>query len=350
MKVLFKLMFVMCAFPGAAVAQNGSPTDSLAQVARQALNNLDYDRAGQVARVILQDEQATREARIEGLQILAAAFFPEEDGAQQPDSATKYMRSLLELAPGATMPSDISWPGLDAMLDATGRTVFFARATPEAEYVLHGVDAQAVIPVVATRAARFKLEIKRPGAARMLVDSSGAATSTGLRFTVAEYNGVSMPGGDYEFWITATDSVTGRTVEMGFHAFVEAPPVGLVPIPVALDSSQLLPERTNRNRLRNTVIGIGLGAATGFIATAFRGSDPVSNIGLDNRAYVMGGGMTLGGIIGVLTDRAAPVPANIAHNAQIRADHSEFVRLSRDQNDQRRLSYRAAVTVRGRIQ
>jgi len=139
----------------------------------------------------------------------------------------------------------------------------------------------------------------------------------------------------------------GDDLQLRFTATVDAPPFELLEIPAAPDSSTLLPERGPRRTGRNVLIGLGLGAATVFAATLFAGSDDVASASSPTRAYAVGAGMTVGALLGVLTDRGPLLTDNVAHNREVEEQFREQVRQLQAENARRRSAYRTAITIQG---
>ena len=124
------LLLALCAtavFARPAASQSQSPVAELLVQGRNALNDLDYERAESVGRSVLEfGERATRRERASAYRLIAASFFPEELALQNADSALHYLAELIRLTPNAAIPTEISWPGLDSLL-AVARTRGFWR-------------------------------------------------------------------------------------------------------------------------------------------------------------------------------------------------------------------------------
>jgi hypothetical protein len=332
----------------AALAQR-SPVQDLLARARTALNNLEYARADTMARGVLAfGTQLTRAQRIDALQIVAAALYPEEEGLQRRDSAVAYLRQLIRLAPDRDLPRAISWPGLDSLLVRTKLVTFAAIARPPRDSVVAG-EADATIPVSATRPARFRLiAVPARGGTPIPIDSAGPGRDVTLRLRLLVNDRPRLATGDYELRITAVDTAAGAardSIVLRYGARVSAPTLTLVPIPT-LDSARLLPEKTIPSRGRNIAIGVGLGAATALFATMFRAPDPVkSEASIGSGAYLVGAAMTAGAIVGGTRDRGAPIVANIAQNSTTRAAHAQAVQTAQAENARRRTAYRATLII-----
>jgi hypothetical protein len=332
-----------------AAAQEPSAIGELIDGARRALNDLKYARTDSIARSLFaMGGRASLAQRVEGLQLMAAALYPEEHAAQQPDSARRYLEELVRATPDAAIPSAISWPGLDTLLTSVRATTFAIWATPESRYELRGADAEAVIEVAAARSARFRLTATAIGdGSSVVLDSAGPARSTTLRVPALVDDHPALPWGQYRLEILGIDSLSGEAVALTYRATVETPPFLLHHIPASPDSSLFRPERAARRPFLNAALGVALGAATAFAATAVRGSDEVGVNAATGRAYVVGAGVTVGALIGVFLDRGRLLPENIEQNAAVRAAFDERVRGLREENARRRAEYRAIITLQG---
>ncbi len=346
--VLSLLLIVAHSAP--LIAQQQSAMVDLVRRAHNALNDLDYANAESIGRGLLAlGDDATQSDQLLAYQLLAAALYPEETFAQRPDSAANYLRMLIQIQPDAEMPRDISWPGLDSLLDVARREIFAVSAYPVPQTIVAGTDAAELITVKATRPTRFTFRLESVATGEsVVIDSIGPTTVGAFRMRAVKNNELRLPSGHYGLFVTATDTKTGRSVETPFDVEVDAPPLQLIPVPTALDSTKLLPEETKVQRGKNVLIGVGLGAATALAANAFRGSGPVSQASGDSRAYVIAGGITLGAVAGAFIDRSKPLPRNIAHNAKLRADFAQNVRDAQDENARRLTNFNVTIVTRGR--
>ena len=137
--------------PRAAHAQ--TTVDTLLSRANVALNDLNYDRALLLSRQLLDLPSATRPQRLSALQLLAAAFYPEEKEKQHADSAMTALRQLVRMDATARLPRDITWGGLDSLLEVARTTTYLASGAPDAQYALVGPSGEARIAVKAMDSA-----------------------------------------------------------------------------------------------------------------------------------------------------------------------------------------------------
>lgn len=343
------LLGVLCGAAARPVAgQHASPIDQLISRARRALDDLDYERAQTIARTLLDMRgEATASQRITGLQLMVAALFPEEEAAQRPDSARRYLRKLILAGPDVSIPRSVSWPGLDSLLATTRQATFAVWSSPESTYY-RGSDDAIEIGVAASRAAWFRLAAVPEGSTDTItLDVAGPAPTATLQLPILVGDRPLLTWGRYALLIIGTDTLSGDDLQLQFTATVDAPPFQLLDIPAALDSSALLPERGPRRTQRNILIGLGLGAATAFAATLFVGSDDVASASSPTNAYAVGVGMTVGALLGVFTNRGALLTDNVEHNERIEAGFRERVRRLQAENTGRRAAYRAMITIEG---
>lgn len=332
-----------------AAAQERSAIDELIDGARRALNDLKYARTDSIARSLFaMGDRASLAQRVEGLQLMAAALYPEEHAAQQPDSARRYLEELVRATPNAAIPAAISWPGLDTLLASVRTTTFAIWATLDPRYELRGADGEALIDVSAARSVRFRLSATSIGdGSSIVLDSAGPARNATLRIPALVDDHPALPWGQYRLEILGIDSLSGEVVALAYRATVETPSFLLHRVPAAPDSSLFRPERAARRPFLNAALGVALGAATAFAASAVGGSDAVEANAATTRAYVVGAGITVGALIGVFLDRGRPLPGNIEHNAAVRAAFDERVRGLREENARRRAEYHSIITLQG---
>jgi hypothetical protein len=108
--------------PRAAVAQESIVTGLLTR-AKNALNDLKYQEADSIARlIIVLGDVVPKPQRINALQIAAAARYPEDAPARKPDGALDALREIVKLGHTAPIPFEIGWVGLDSLYTQVGGT------------------------------------------------------------------------------------------------------------------------------------------------------------------------------------------------------------------------------------
>lgn len=331
-------------------AQQPSPIAELLTRARTALDNLQNGRADSIGRSVLAlGTQASREERLEAMEIVAAALYPEDAAGRNRDAATAMLKDYVRMAPDRDIPRSMSWPGLDSLLLNVRSTTFAAIAHPPHDTPLAGASALVDVPVVATRPARFSLyAVPRAGGAPQLLDTAAATRVTHLHFGVLAGDQVRMPSGPYFLELRARDVGSQDSVVERFPSVVSSPPLDLVPVPMAIGPDQILPESAPAHRGRDIVIGVALGGATALLANLFRAPNPVrSGVASDAKAYGVAVGLSLGGVLGGLSDHGTALPDNVRHNVAARARFASQVQAAKDENAKRRNAYRATVTIEG---
>lgn len=268
------------------------------------------------------------EARMQLWQLLAAAYFPPERAAQQPDSAALPLAAMVRVVPDVQLDPTRTWPGLDSLLEHT-RTALFAVATrPRAEYVITP-GAPAFLTVVASRPARFRLTsvalATGVAVAHGVVDVARAAS---LPLRAHDASGDLFASGAYRLDISAVDLASGdsivvshlvmATVESAAAPSVSASaspasaPPRVVPPVVARPAP---PRETNVRSGQRTVSrqsavlsGLAFAGAAVAIATVARPDGNLrSTFGTDSRVYIVSGSM-LAATLFTIWRRPPPAP------------------------------------------
>jgi hypothetical protein len=347
---IFLIATILSGFAHVSVleAQQRSPNSELLGRARAAFYRTDYSTADSVASIVLGlDSLATRRERVEAMQIDAAALYSEDARWQHPDSAVVILKRLVRTEPDRNIPGDLSWPGLDSLLEVVRRSTFGAIARPARDNTITGATSSVTVPVVATRPASFRLVAIAESAGTVIpLDSGGPLRNGVLHFGTIDNDRLRLPSGKYVLRLTAVDSAAPDTIINEYATRVEAPTLQLVLVPQALDSSRLLPERARPARRRNVIIGLGLGGVTALLAALLRGDHPVrDSTSAGASAYVAAAGLTVGAIFFGSHDRGATIARNIYANARLRASFTQAARDARAENERRRGSFRASITI-----
>lgn len=258
------------------------------------------------------------EARMQLWQLLAAAYFPPERAAQQPDSAALPLAAMVRVVPDVQLDPARTWPGLDSLLEHT-RTALFAVATrPRAEYVIMP-GAPAFLTVVASRPARFRLTsvalATGVAVAHGVVD---VARSASLPLRAQDANGDLFTSGAYRLDISAIDLASGDSVVVSHMvmATVETATPRVVPPVVARPAA---PRETNvrsgqRTVIRQSAVLSGLafaGAAIAMATVARPDGNLRSTFGADPRVFIVSGSMLAATLV-TIWRRPPPAPVAIA--------------------------------------
>ena len=206
------LALVLADAPPLAAQDDATAMADLVASARAALDNLDYSRADSIARTLLDlGRRASNADRVTALQILAAALYPEERGAQHRDSAYHYLALLVRATPEPVIPRAISWTGLDSLLLEARRRTFAAWPDTQTTYLVANANGDVRLAVTANRPARYELAA-RPvdGGAWIVLDSAGPASSARLRLVEVTDGRARLTSGDHELRLTVTEVASGE--------------------------------------------------------------------------------------------------------------------------------------------
>ena len=147
---------------------------------KSAFNDLKYKQADSLGRRALSYAALlTTQQRVEAIQLVVAASYPEEEAEQKADVAIDFIKQLLTLAPkSGSIPRDLSWPGLDSLYVMVQRA---AGGTAAAA-------APASAPVASSQPAQVRLGSPTPEAFLYVNDRVVGPIST------AQY--WNIPGGE----------------------------------------------------------------------------------------------------------------------------------------------------------
>ncbi len=355
LQTLRRFIVVIAALPlvGTPAQAQRSPIVDVMLRARTALNDFRFAEADSLSTLVLTafDRQLNRQQRIEALSIAAAARFPDavEGAVQRRESALEALRQLVRLDPEIRLREDLSWSGLDVLLDEARASTFVPRAAHVAQSSLPSGQVQNVVTGTSTLPARWTWRLTPDsGAAPVLQDSSGPAltATVPLRFTLGE-EASSIRDGSYRLLVTARN-VSARTdsATWAYRVIVSAPVLERVPVPAALDPATLLPEVAPRARTRGVVAGLIAGAVTIAGTSAIRASSDLSSaVSVDSRSVMVGVLIALGAGTAGFLDKGQALPENAAANLQARTQRTNEIQAAIAENRRRNESYRATVTV-----
>jgi hypothetical protein len=342
------LLYVLIAgAAGKAGAQARSPVGDFLTAARTALNDLRYSDADSIARGVLSLGKIRRTDRIQALQLAAGASFPEQANAQQRDRAMEALRQLVRIAPSSTLPREVSWSGLDALLVEARNSTFGAAASPQERYTLTGPLERAEIGVVSSRPARFSLWLESEmGGTSVLLDSLPTGSQGVLNFRVLADGTPRLTSGAYRLVVRAVDASAPDTISLAYAARIEATTLRYEEVPSGLAPGALLPEMTAPKRKAGLIAGAFALAATVVASRTLRDHDLKGAASADGRAVGLGIALGLGTAGGVyLLARGESLPGNVKANAETRDQFARSVATARSRNADLLQSYRAQITV-----
>ena len=288
----------------------------------------------------------TLEQRVVLWQMMAAAYYPPNADAQRPDSALLQLDALVRVAPDATLPPDVSWAGLDTLLEKARAWVFAVVARPQVENVMRGTSEPAYITVVATRPTRFRLTtVSRATGVEVVHDTIGPQTQAQLRLRAHDGRGPLWETGEYELRVTAYDAASLDSAIITHDATASASALS-----AATKMSAFVPPAMTTVSMarRGTMIATGLAFAgvTFAIASQARASGPIrSTFRTDQRAMVVGSAMLGAAIAGLFLDRGKQRPSRAADIVRARAEYEARVAAAADAYRARIAKYRVVLQI-----
>jgi hypothetical protein len=311
------LALALAAAPLRAQLQQGSPIDDLLKRAGDAFNDLNYTRADSLARQVLAiGARITAAQRTRALLVIAAASYPEEVSAQRRAVALVTLKQIVRTNLALKLPQELTWAGLDSLVDEAKRTTFGLEVSGQTEQVVVGPQGTASLKVRGSRPGSYQLTIMPvSGGSAAIVDSLPTTTSGEFRFSAMRGERPVFTSGDWSVIVTGIDASRHDTVTVRYTARVDAPALEFVSIASKIDSSKLLPERTRRFGTKSIFPGLLVGGAAFALASTLRGEGNIkSKVGADSKGIAMGGVLALSTIAAGFADRGRSIPANIAAN------------------------------------
>ena len=338
---LLAALAIVASVPAIGRAQQADPVTRLVQSARTAFDDLEYTRAINICRLALQQPSITRAQRVEVLQVLAAAQFPNDPDAARPDSAAATLRTIIKLDLDATFPRGLTWRGLDSLSTFVRARTLALTSAPGAEQQVRGAEGAWVLPYRSTIDADITLTAERNGVVVPLAETRGRDGT--LSIAALKDRAPVLANGDWQLVLRAR--VGSETEQVRLTGSFTTDTVSFETMP-AFDSTGLKPESAPPIGGRAWLFGGLLGGATAVFATVVRAEDPVrSAYGADARAYGVAAALAIGGGLASMLDRGRALPENVQANADLRAAHERRVADATAEND-RRL---AAVTTTVRL-
>lgn len=330
-----------------ALAQTpNSAASDLLRSAKDALNDLRYDRADTIAREVLGLPGLRRSQKVLAWQVIAASRFPEE-GARDSAAARAAIDEVIRLDLDAAFPVDVRWNGLEGLSMAEKAKVFgLAVRLPGSEIVYGGALGDAVIRVATPTPSNTWLIVRTAGAAtQVVIDSVVGARDAVFRVPALRGTAPMIATGAYELVVRAVDVRSGAELERTMQASVAAGPIDLLPVPKAIDSTQLRPEIQIPHRVRGTVVGVVFGGLTYALGHYLRAPEPIKSSTSDQRTMLVGAAIAAGAAVAVWFDHGRPLPINRELNAQSRRVNAIAISSTTAENAKRMASYRAKLTL-----
>jgi hypothetical protein len=322
-----------------------SPVMDMLEIAKNALNNLQYTRARTTAREVLALPKLKRNQEIAALQVASAAYFPDEVSARMPDSATIFLKRLVRLMPAGQFSADLTSPALDSQLVSARLSTFGATARAPLQLTLKGTESRAAIEVLSTRPARWQLYLVSSDGPPILLDTLGSANSG--RLSLRAHSGVApiIQPGNYQLRILSIATSMPDTISLRFDASATGSIPTLVEMPGAPDASRFLPEKSARATGVAIAGGIIIGGVTWALANSIRPPKTLSDEPKDGRATPIAITIGVGALAAAFLDHGRPIPDNMKKNAATRTSHLKLVGDATETNRKRVSEFSLAITI-----
>jgi hypothetical protein len=341
------LMIGIGARAGAQVQQAASPIDDLLTSAQAAFNDLNYARADSIARQVLNAGRTTFQQRQRAMQVIAAAYYPEEKPAQKRDESLAMLKQIVRGDIDVKFPVELTWPGFDSLVVEAKRTTFGVAISPAAEQSPVGPAGMAEIPLRANRPAVFRYSVSPVGGAAPIFRDSVTGTDEKIRFPTMRNERPIFTTGDYEIVIVSTALAAGTdTITTRYSARITAPELTFAPIPVAIDSTRLISERSKRYGWKGVIVGgLVAGGIYGFSSALHADTTLKNAYGPDSKG--MGVAVAAGAalIAASFMDKGRQIPGAIAANQRLRDDFGTAIRNAQAENANRIATYRTTIAI-----
>ena len=310
------LIAITLAAPAVARAQ-ANPIDDLIKLSTDAFNDLNYKKADSIARSVLQMSAATATQRGRAQMVMAAAAYPDDPAAQKRAVALSMLKQLVKVNYSLKLPQELTWAGLDSLLDEAKRTTFALQVTAEPQQTAIGVDGTAKIHVKSNKTGLFRLVIAaKSGNSVAVVDSLESVAEGDITFKVMRDETPIFTSGDYSITLTGFEpGGRGDTVTVQYGLKVDAPAIAPLTVPAKMDSTKLLTTRSGKSGAKSILPALLVGGAAFALSSSVRGGGNIgTTVAADSKGAAVGGVLMLSTIIAGFTDHGRPIPANIAAN------------------------------------
>lgn len=323
------------------------PIDDLILRVIADLNDLRYDDAIARGREVFGFTRAMSPAQEALLRTaMAAAFYPEEEPAQRPDSALAQFAAAIRVKPDVEIPIELRWAGLDSLLGVARSRTFAVVVQADTARTLVGPGARGGLMVQSSRPARFTLRTGLVGAGSSVLQSSSVEPSTAsvLMLRALDGNDVLLAPGEYTATVTAVDPVSGDSVQVRRRLLVEGRPL-LIVAPPAFDSSRLVPERSRGSLGKRAVVSAVLGGAVFALASFSKDGEADDEFNPTASSAQLGVAVFAIGLSSHWWGRGRRDPEAVAANARVRDEHRRAVEAAAAETERRRSEYRVTVQV-----
>src|SRR5262249_1912740 len=154
--------------------------------------------------------------------------------------ALAMLKQLLRTNYDAKLPQELTWAGLDSLLEEARRTTFGVAVSGEALQTTVGFDGAAKLHFKANKPGLFRLIVTpKAGGAVAVVDSLMGTAEGDITFKTMRDEKPIFSSGDYTVLVTAFEpGGRGDTVTASYGLKVDAPAVTLAAVPTKMDSSK----------------------------------------------------------------------------------------------------------------
>jgi hypothetical protein len=303
------LVLAFAAAPiGAQQQQGDSPIDAVLRRAQDYYNDLNFTRADSVARGVLSlATGVSNSQRTRAMIIIAASAYPDDPPAQKRAVALGMLKQLVKSNMDFKIPQELTWPGLDSIVDEAKRSTFAIAATADTGQVLVGPTAMGTVRIRGNRPATYRITIMPAGGAggAAVFDSIGTTSEGTFNFPSMRNDRPVFNTGDYTVLITAVDSIRRDTSTIRTTARVESP---------SITSSKLLPIRSKRFGAKAIFPAVLVGAGAFALSSVLRADGVADSVSADSKGVMVGGALALSTILAGFADRGRMIPENIAAN------------------------------------
>ena len=277
--------------------------------------------------------------------VIAAAAYPEEVSAQRRSVALTTLRQLVRTNMNLRVPQELTWAGLDSLMDEARRTTFAMEVTGDSVQSAVGPQGTAKLAVRGSRPGRYYLTIMpAAGGGAVVVDSTPPVMVGEFTFLTMRNERPVFSTGDYAVIVTGVDSAGRDSITARYTARVDAPALAFIDVPTKLDSAKLLPERTKRFGTKAVLPAILVGGAAFALSSVLRAEGGIQEeIGPDSKGMAVGGGLALTTILVGFADRGRSIPSNIAANKAYGEAFQKAIVDSQAENRQRIMQHTTTI-------
>lgn len=332
--------------------QQSDPVDDLIRRVVNDVYDLRFANAIRAGRELLSASAALRTEQELTLRLaLAAAYYPDVEGEQSPDSALAQFARVLRIAPDAGLPEVLAWTGLDSLFATARLRTLAAVLRPSVDSLtLVGEVPSTGIVAVASRPVHFRLSTRRIGGeSTEVTHAMGARPSALAELSLRAVDGdrVLLDRGEFELVLTVTDPATGDSSVVTRRISAEGAAPTLLPLP-HLDSSSLRPESRTPRPWPIAAAGSVMALATFAIADGMRATGPIGSAeSTDARSDLIAFAILGATSWAIWVDRAGDDPEAATANAAVRALHERSLAAVHEENARRLGSHQVTVRFLG---